>query len=75
MSILLWEVIAEPTERYPSCHCSTMIELKNGDLLVGYYAGEGEARPDAAWVLARRSPTDEKFQQIEQPNSMPQCRL
>ena len=58
MSILLWEAIAEPTERYPSCHCSTMIELKNGDLLVGYYAGEGEARPDAAWVLARRSPTD-----------------
>ena len=61
MSILLWEAIAEPTERYPSCHCSTMIELKNGDLLVGYYAGEGEARPDAAWVLARRSPTDQKF--------------
>jgi len=64
VSILLWEAIAEPTKRYPSCHCSTMIELKNGDLLVGYYAGEGEARPDAAWVLARRSPTDEKFQQL-----------
>jgi hypothetical protein len=28
--------------------------LDNGDLLAGYYAGEGEARPDAAWVFARK---------------------
>ncbi len=56
MPILLWEVVAEPTERFPSCHCSVVQELDNGDLLVGYYAGEDEARPDAAWVLARRRP-------------------
>jgi len=31
-----------------------ILELSNKDLIVGYYAGEDEARPDAAWVLARR---------------------
>ncbi|MBT7097056.1 hypothetical protein HN937_06750, partial [Candidatus Poribacteria bacterium] len=55
MSSPLWEPIAEPSARFPSCHCSTVLSLSNGDLLVGYYAGEGEARPDAAWVLARRA--------------------
>lgn len=64
MSILLWEVVAEPTERYPSCHCSVLTELENGDLLVGYYAGEGEARPDAAWVLARRRPDAPHFEPL-----------
>ncbi len=54
MSFPRWEPIAEPSTRFPSCHCSTVCALSNGDLLVGYYAGEGEARPDAAWVLARR---------------------
>ncbi|HAA73528.1 TPA: hypothetical protein DCE37_00185 [Candidatus Latescibacteria bacterium] len=61
MSILSWQAVAEPSERYPSCHCSVLIELDNGDVLVGYYAGSGEARPDAAWVLARRSPGDDVF--------------
>ncbi len=56
MPILLWEVVAEPTERFPRCHCSVVQELANGDLLVGYYAGEDEALPDVAWVLARRRP-------------------
>lgn len=56
MPVLLWESVAAPTERFVRCHCSTMLELENGDLLVGYYAGEDEARPDAAWVLARRRP-------------------
>ena len=54
MSIILWEAVAEPSERFPSCHCSAIVELDNGDLLVGYYAGSGEARPDAAFVAARR---------------------
>jgi predicted neuraminidase len=61
MAILLWEVVAEPTERFPACHCSVIWELDNGDLLVGYYAGEDEARPDAAWVLARRRPNATEF--------------
>ncbi len=54
MSIRLWEAIAEPSERFPACHCSVIQELNNGDLLVGYYAGSGEARPDTAYGVARR---------------------
>jgi predicted neuraminidase len=61
MPVLLWEPVAEPSERFPKCHCSTICELANGDLLVGYYAGEDEARPDAAWVLARRRPDASRF--------------
>lgn len=59
MPILSWEAVAEPSERFPSCHCSTLVETRTGDLLVGYYAGEGEARPDAAWVIARMPPGGE----------------
>ena len=54
MPVHLWEVVAEPTPRFPACHCAVVLELANGELLVGYYAGEDESRPDAAWVLARR---------------------
>lgn len=61
MSIVSWGPIAEPSERYPSCHCSVILELDNGDILVGYYAGSGEAKPDAAWVMARRGPGDDAF--------------
>ena len=59
--VLIWEAVAEPTERFSSCHCSVVLELDNGDLLVGYYAGSGEARPDAAWVLARRKAGADAF--------------
>ena len=38
-----------------------MLELDNRDLLVGFYAGSGEARPDAAWVIARKSLGDSEF--------------
>jgi len=64
MPILLWEAVAEPTQRFPSCHCSVIEELANGDLVVGYYAGEGEARPDAAWVLARRRDGEDAFDSL-----------
>lgn len=53
MSIKTWEAVAEPSDRFPACHCSVLLERANGELLVGYYAGSGEAKPDAAWVLAR----------------------
>jgi hypothetical protein len=36
-------------------------ELDNADILVGYYSGSGEARPDAAWVLARKGSGEEAF--------------
>jgi hypothetical protein len=61
MPILLWEAVAEPSTRFPRCHCSVVAELANRDLLVGYYAGEDEARPDVAWVLARRRPDAKAF--------------
>ena len=53
MGILLWEAVAEPDARFPACHCSVMLSLDDGSLLVGYYAGSGEARPDAAYVMTR----------------------
>ena len=61
MGIDLWEAVAEPSDRFPACHCSVIVELDTGDLLAGYYAGSGEARPDAAWVAARRRPSDTGF--------------
>ena len=36
MSILAWEAVAEPTERFPRCHCSVIQELANGDIVVGW---------------------------------------
>ena len=76
MSIHLWEAVAEPTERFSSCHCSVVLELDNRDLLVGYYAGAGEARPDAAWVLARRPPGAEAFGRTieEEQGHVPRCK-
>ncbi|MGA1197005.1 MAG: hypothetical protein ACO36I_10975 [Candidatus Latescibacterota bacterium] len=65
MAIELWEEVAPPSERFPSCHCSVITELDNGDLLVGYYAGTGEARPDAAWVIARRVSGRDQFDPLE----------
>jgi predicted neuraminidase len=61
MSIHLWEPVVEPDERFPSCHCSVILELGDGDLLVGYYAGSGEAKPDAAYVMSRRRPDAGSF--------------
>ena len=61
MSEILWESVAEPAAPFVSCHCSVIQELDNGELLVGYYAGAGEAKPDAAWVLARKEPGTSKF--------------
>lgn len=64
MGVHVWEVVAEPSDRFPSCHCSVLLELDNGDLLVGYYAGTGEAKPDAAWVLARKGVGQDHFEPL-----------
>ncbi len=61
MSVVGWQSVAEPSGRYPACHCSVITELDTGDILVGYYAGSGEARPDAAWVMTRRRPGERTF--------------
>ncbi len=49
------EQITPPTKRLPRCHCSSIVELPSGDLLVCWYAGEDEARPDVAMVTSRRA--------------------
>jgi predicted neuraminidase len=51
---LLREHINQPTERFPRCHCSTIVELPSGDLLTAWYAGSGEAKRDVAVVSSRR---------------------
>lgn len=54
MTDLYHEQINPPTERLPRCHCSSVVALPSGDLLACWYAGEDEARPDAAMVVSRR---------------------
>lgn len=54
MDTIVHEQINPPTERLPRCHCSSVVELPSGDLLACWYAGEDEARPDAAMVVSRK---------------------
>jgi len=53
MILLRHERIVPPTRRLPRCHCSSVVALPSGDLLACWYAGEDEARPDAAMVVSR----------------------
>jgi predicted neuraminidase len=42
------------TAPFPSCHASTVVELKNGDLMAAWFGGAGEGRPDVAiWGATR----------------------
>src|ERR1017187_8224120 len=47
------EFVAErmPT---PSCHASTIVELRSGELMAAWFGGEAEGRPDVAIWGARR---------------------
>lgn len=40
---------------FPSAHASTLVELKNGDLLSAWFGGSGEGKPDVAIWASRRS--------------------
>lgn len=50
------DFVCYPNERFPSCHCSTVVELPDGGLLAAWYAGSAEARPDVAILTARKAP-------------------
>lgn len=40
---------------FASCHASTVIELKNGDILSSWFGGTAEGHPDVAIWTSRRS--------------------
>jgi len=48
------EFIADPMP-VPSVHASTIVELKNGDLLSAWFGGAREGAPDVAIWIARRT--------------------
>lgn len=62
---LLHEQIAPPTERFPRCHCSSIVQVPSGDLLTCWYAGEDEARPDVALVVSRKANGAKKWSKPE----------
>ena len=42
------------TASFPSSHASTVVELKNGDVMAAWFGGTGEGRPDVAiWAATR----------------------
>ncbi len=48
------EMIADPMP-VPSVHASTIVELKNGDLLSAWFGGTRESAPDVAIWMSRRT--------------------
>lgn len=50
------ELIFEPgSVPFPSSHASTIVELKNGDLLAAWFGGTAEGKPDVAIWSARKT--------------------
>jgi predicted neuraminidase len=56
---------------FASCHASTVVELRNGELLAAWFGGTGEGKPDVAIWAARRSPTgwSEPEELAREPNT------
>jgi predicted neuraminidase len=40
---------------FPSCHASTVVELRNGDIMSAWFGGTGEGKPDVAIWASRRT--------------------
>lgn len=63
------ELIAE-TMPVPSVHASTILELKNGDLLSAWFGGTREGAPDVAIWMARRTASgwSKPVEAVREPN-------
>src|SRR5215475_3978648 len=47
------EFVADPMPT-PSCHASTIVEVKPGELMTAWFGGTGEGKPDVGIWSARR---------------------
>ncbi len=55
---------------FPSAHASTIVELRNGDLLAAWFGGTAEGKPDVAIWTARRTGDrwSEPVELVREPN-------
>ncbi len=55
LTALQQEFLMEEERPFESCHASTLLKLKNGDILASYFGGVWEKSPDTAIWLSRRT--------------------
>lgn len=53
--MVLEEFIFKTDNKYPSCHCATIVELPKGELLCAWYAGSYEKAKDVVILFSRFS--------------------
>lgn len=53
--------VYDKIEGVPSAHCSSLMQLSNGDMLCAFYAGQYEKCPDVKIYLSRLKPEYQKF--------------